>query len=419
MMLKSLIGHFRNLDRRVKVAIAATGLANFGNRMTTGYDPLYAADLGADPVDIGLLTSISQAFSSIIAVPMGWAVENYSLKKVMLLHLALFAVHLAIMGLAGNWLMLIPAYIISTRLLRMGPIADIIFVTAVEPQRRGTVIGLSRVVWNVLNVFAPMIAAMIVASFGGINAQGIRPLYYLELVLAIAVLLLVARYLPPTLGRFDKRDRSDSNRTSLIRDYLGVFKGEKHLRRWVVLRVIQTFATNLATPFTALWLVEVKGTTAYTLGILGSTSLIVSLVLQIPAGRLADKIGRRKVYFALRPISYVGTFLAILAQSPEFLILAGLLGGYASSSGGVDAGISGVAQPLFVTWWWESVPEEKRGRFFGVEGLFGLAAIPASILGGILWEEGYIMQVLLVPILLEVVVVMPMLATVPDIIRSK
>jgi MFS family permease len=418
-MLKSLIGHFRNLDRRVKVAIAATGLANFGNRMTTGYDPLYAADLGADPVDIGLLTSISQAFSSIIAVPMGWAVENYSLKKVMLLHLALFAVHLAIMGLAGNWLMLIPAYIISTRLLRMGPIADIIFVTAVEPQRRGTVIGLSRVVWNVLNVFAPMIAAMIVASFGGINAQGIRPLYYLELVLAIAVLLLVARYLPPTLGRFDKRDRSDSNRTSLIRDYLGVFKGEKHLRRWVVLRVIQTFATNLATPFTALWLVEVKGTTAYTLGILGSTSLIVSLVLQIPAGRLADKIGRRKVYFALRPISYVGTFLAILAQSPEFLILAGLLGGYASSSGGVDAGISGVAQPLFVTWWWESVPEEKRGRFFGVEGLFGLAAIPASILGGILWEEGYIMQVLLVPILLEVVVVMPMLATVPDIIRSK
>jgi len=136
-MLESFIRPFKNLDRRVKVAIAATGLANFGNRMTTRYDSLYAADLRADPVNIGLLTSISQAFSSIIAVPMGWAVENYSVKKVMLLNIALFVVHLAIMGLAGNWLMLIPAYIISTRLLRMGPLADIIFVTAADPQRRG------------------------------------------------------------------------------------------------------------------------------------------------------------------------------------------------------------------------------------------------------------------------------------------
>jgi hypothetical protein len=74
---------------------------------------------------------------------------------------------------------------------------------------------------------------------------------------------------------------------------------------------------------------------------------------------------------------------------------------------------------LFVTWWWESVPEEKRGRFFGIEGLFGLAAIPASMLGGILWQQGYVMHVLLIPILINLVVVYPLLATVPDIIRSK
>jgi hypothetical protein len=74
---------------------------------------------------------------------------------------------------------------------------------------------------------------------------------------------------------------------------------------------------------------------------------------------------------------------------------------------------------MFVTWWWESVPEEKRGRFFGIEGLFGLAAIPASILGGILWQGGYVMQALLIPVLLEVLVVMPLLATVADIIHPQ
>jgi len=40
-------------------------------------------------------------------------------------------------------------------------------------------------------------------------------------------------------------------------------------------------------------------------------------------------------------------------------------------------------------------------------------------LGSILWQEGYVMQVLLIPILLEVTVVMPMLATVGDIVRSE
>ena len=84
-MFESFIRPFKNLDRSIKVAIAATGATNFGNRMTTKYDPLYAADLGADPVNIGLLNSISSAFSAITSIPLGWAVENYSLKKVMLL----------------------------------------------------------------------------------------------------------------------------------------------------------------------------------------------------------------------------------------------------------------------------------------------------------------------------------------------
>ena len=132
---------------------------------------------------------------------------------------------------------------------------------------------------------------------------------------------------------------------------------------------------------------------------------------------LADKYGRKRVYFLTYSLTYLGTFLAILAPEPEYLIFAGLLGGYAT--GALGGGIGGVAMPLFVTWWWESVPEEKRGRFFGIEGLFSLAGIPASILGGILWQQGYEIPVLLIPIIIQIIVVFPLLYTVPDIIRSK
>jgi MFS family permease len=401
----------------VKVTFAALAFSGFGTRMTNRYDPLYVSDLGASPANLGFLTSLSSAVSSIIAIPMGWAVEHYSVKKVMLFNIGLFLVHLVIMGVAGNWLFLIPAYIVSTRLLRMGPLADIIFVTTVQPERRSTIISLSRVIQNVLAIFSPMIAAFVVTYFGGINAQGIRPLYFIQLVIMAFLFVLVARYLPPSLGRVDQRRTSDSRVSSLVRGYRDALKGETFLQRWVALRIIQGFSTSLATPFIALWLVEAKGATPYILGLIGSTSILVSLILQIPAGRLADRYGRKKVYLPLRFIAFIGSFLAMLTPYPEFLIVAGLLGGYAT--GALGGGIAGAAMPLFVTWWWESIPEEKRGRFFGIEGLFGLASVPAAILGGILWQQGYQMQILLIQIIIQLVIVYPLLYTVPDIIRSR
>ncbi len=407
----------KDLDKRVKVTIAAQSLTGFGNRMTNRYTPLYVIALGASPTNLGLLTSISQAASSIIAVPMGWAVENYSVKKVMIFNLILFTLHLAIMCFASNWLILIPAYLISTRIVRMGPLADIIYVTAVEPERRGTIISISRVIGNILGIFAPIIAAFVVTYFGGLNTQGIRPLYFIQLATTIFTILIVAQYLPPTLGQVDIKEKTSLSLSRLISDYRNALEGEKYLQRWVILRIASSFCSSLVTPFIVLWLVESKGATPYILGIIGSTSLLITMLLQIPAGHLADKYGRKKVYFILNSLTYIGTFIAILAPEPNYLILAGIIGGYAT--GALGGGIGGVAMPLFVTWWWESVPEEKRGRFFGIEGLFSIAGIPSSILGGILWQQGYHMQVLIFPILVQILFVYPLLYTVPDIIRSK
>jgi len=416
-VFKRLLRPFVNLDRRVKVAMVSTGIAKFGTQMTSRYDQVYAIDLGANPVDIGVLNSIGAAFSAVLAVPLGWAVERYSVKRVMLFDLALFAVHLSLFALAGNWLMLIPAYILSTKLFRMGPLADIIFVTVTEPRRRGVIMSLSRVVWNILSIFGPITAALIVSYSGGMSAQGIRPLYSFQLVSVVSVFLLVAWKLPPTLGRVDGRQRSGRGWASILKDYRDALNGEKHLKRWVLLRTIQSFGTSLASPFAVLWMVEAKGATPYVIGIMGSASLILTLALQVPVGRLADRIGRKRIYFVTQPLSYVATLLVILAPGPEYLVLAGLLGGVAT--GATEGGIVGVGQPLFVTWWWESVKEEKRGRFFGIEGLIGLASIPASVLGGILWQQGLMVQVLLAPVLLEVFAVLPLLLTVPDIIHSQ
>lgn len=417
--IKGLFSFLKDLPQSVKITIIGTGIMQWGSQLTRRYDQLYAADLGANPVDLGILSSISSAVSAFISFPMGWAAERHSVKKVMLLGLALFAVHSTLLALAGNWWMLIPAYIISRRLARMMPLSDVIFVTATAPQRRATIMSLSRVFWALLSTFAPLIAAFIVAYSGGINAQGIRPLYYLQLFTTLSVFLLIFWKLPPKLDRIEKKNELGSKITTLLQDYRDLFKGEKYLPRWVVIRFIRQFANSLAITFVSLWLVNVKGATPYIIGAITSVGLISSLIFQTPAGWLADKIGRKKIVFLFRPISYIGTLLVILTPRPEYLILAGLIGASALGSETMGGGISGVSFPAFITMYWEVVPDEKRGRWFGVEGLYTLASIPGSIIGGILWQKGFMIEVMLLPIALELLIMLPLLATVPETLRPK
>jgi MFS family permease len=173
--------------------------------------------------------------------------------------------------------------------------------------------SLSRVVWGVINIFAPLVAGFLVTYFGGINANGIRPLYYIQLALTVFVLIYMYWSLEPLLSR--KEESTHSSYGSLFDDYREFFRGERWLKRWVILRLVMMFGVNLALPFVPLWLVEMKGASPTVLGLMGTVGVIVSLIFQIPAGMLADRIGRKRVYFLIRPLAFIGTALLVFAPS--------------------------------------------------------------------------------------------------------
>lgn len=332
----------------------------------------------------------------------------------MLLGYICVAMSSTLFALAGRWWMLIPAFVIGSRMVRIIPLTDIIFISTTEPERRASVMSISRVIWGILNIFAPIAAAIIVAYYGGINAEGIRPLYFLQLLLTLSVLFLLGRYLRPlTRSIVCEKDDRISYESGFLQGYRDFFQGERWLKRWMILRIVRQFGENLAFPFVPLWMVHVKGATPYILGVMGTISVVTALTMQLPAGWMSDMIGRKKAYFLLRPSCYLGTILMILSSRPEHLIAVGILGAIAIG-GDPGGGIGGVSTTPFVTMFWEMVPREKRGRWFGIEGLMNLSTIPASILGGFLWQQGLKTEVMIIPILLEILLVMPILATIPD-----
>ena len=414
-MFEGFLSFCRDLDGRVKVAILGAGVQNWSVGFSNQYNQLYARGLGAEYVEIGSLNSISGAVTSLAAVPLGWIAESYGVKRVLLLGFLCSVLSAVVFGLAGNWWTLIPAFVLADLALRIiNPLTDVIFINCTRPGQSGTVMGLSRVVWGLLNIFAPIVAAVMVASFGGINVEGIRPLYYVNFFFGVLVFIFVALKLETLPAGIQRGEEALGARMSrFFQDFKELFEGERWLKRWMVARTLQQFAMRMAFPFLPLYMVNVKGADPFILGVVGAASAAVSSLLQVPVGRLSDRIGRKRAYYLLRPISYLGTFLLILAPRPEYLILVGLLG-TVGTAGALGGGAGGVSFTPLITMHWEMVPGEKRGRWYSMEGFMGISAIPAAILGGLLWEYGLTTWVLLIPILLEVLIVIPIMITVPD-----
>jgi MFS family permease len=288
--------------------MASTGLHNWGRRLSAQYNQLYALNLGANALDLGFINGLTAAISCLFSIPLGWAAERYSVKRVMLLGFVCAALSSALFALAGHWWMLIPAFVIGSQLVRIMPLTDILFISTTEPEQRASVMSLSRVIWGIMNIFAPITAAIVVEHFGGINSNGIRPLYYVQLLLTLFVIFFLGRYLIPLSRTVERKGGLISDDSGFLQGYKNFFRGEKWLKRWLFLRVVSQFGTNMTLPFVPLW---------------------TALIIQIPAGMLADKIGRKKVYFLLRPACYLGTILMILAPKPEYLIVVGILGAVA------------------------------------------------------------------------------------------
>ena len=242
---------------------------------------------------------MSGVANSVISAPMGRLIDKYGVKRVMVLGLSLAAIVALIYGCSFNWLMLIPAMILAPISFRMiFPIADIIFVDTNRPEGRGQAMGLSRTIWAIPSILAPMTAAIIVTTFGGINPQGIRPLYLIQIFVITSIILFIALTLKnPRAQSVTQKHEPRMKNASLIQDFKELFRGEMWLREWAIAISVWQIAMSISAPFVPLWMVEVKGADPYILGAMSTLGMVAAAILQFPMGKMADKIGRRKVYF--------------------------------------------------------------------------------------------------------------------------
>jgi len=384
---------------------------------------LFAVELGVIPALLGLFTGIGQFFSGIAAFFFGWYADFHGVKKALIVTLILCICAFGIYSLAVYWWMVIFSiillYISRATII---PFADIILVGTTEARSRATAIGFVRAFWAFVGSFAPIVAALTITAFGGINVEGIRPLFVISAFLNIFVLILVARFLKLDYPRLEmkrsfKQKMDIGSKINFFLQNFQEFLKEKNLKPYLLVNIIRRASNAISAPFIYLWMVNVKGADENILGTFGFLSLITWALLQLPAGIIADRIGRVKTFILLEAFRYIGTIWLILCPAPEQLIIVGILGACGLMLGTEGSGIGGVSFIPLMVLSWEAVPEDKRGRWHGIISFLSSFNILAALLAGIMWQAGLMVQVLIIPLILEACFALPLLLTVPETSR--
>ncbi|MFC1965137.1 MFS transporter [Chloroflexota bacterium] len=399
-------GFLKRQQNDWKVTVGRTSIDRFLYQMVFPYLSIYIVGLGATATRLGMINSIGMGITGLLCPFNGWLMDRIGVKKIYLAGIILLVMAYLTYGLAQSWPIIIFAMIAyqagaTTSIHSCGVVCG----KSLANNDRATAMAFCEsIAAGLLGIAGPMLGAFLVATLGGVNVSGIRPLFFIAFAGSLATFFLILMKLSNSKGDFP-----DETRHNLLEGIARIFKRRKNLRRWVAINSLNYLPYGMVLPFTQVFAHEVKGADQYVLGAMVSGFALTSLVLGVPLGRLADKIGRKKVLYLIAPIFWASNLMLVWAPSPGFLIAAGTL-----------QGIYWLSLPIAGAMSFELVPAKQMGAWLGTLGLFRmLIAASAAYLGGAIWDGIGPQYIFLTIIAADALIRIPLLIGMPETLRSR
>jgi MFS family permease len=351
--------------------VIVTGIASLltdvSTEMTYPLIPLYISALGAPPAVIGLIEGFAESTASVLRVFSGWFSDRLRRRKpVAIAGYASSTVGKLLLYISTGWGLVFAGRMVDRfgKGIRTAP-RDALIADSTAKGGRGTAFGLHRAL-DTLGAAVGVLAAIWLVSRMG---HSLVPHDYQRLFLVSLV--------PAALGvmalLFARERRKQAEARKLPRLSLKLLPTRL---RWFLFVVFLFSLGNSSNQFLIL---RAKNLGMSVLAALAAYLLynVVYSILSYPAGRLSDRIGRKRLLvagYAFYGIVYIGF---ALARGPEAVwILFAIYGAFSALNEGLEKAL--VA---------DVSPPEHRGTFVGLHStLTGVGLLPASLLAGGLWS---------------------------------
>ena len=365
------LGFVAHQQRPFKVNLVRASIQNFFIYLTMQYQSIYILALGASPLQLGFINGIGGLAAAGIATPTGWLTSRYGIRQMFIVGAPLMALGALLFATAPDWIWLIPATFVASLALRwMITACSMVCGGYLKSQERATGMQLCDTISAVPRLASPLLAAVMITQFGGLNANGIRPLYYLQIAGMAAILILV-------LFRFEDPLRNSRARSEgFLEGIRLVFQKGTKVKSWILYIFMSTTSMFMSSTYISVYAAQVKAADQFVIGGMATASVVLPLILSLATGRLADTVGRRKVISIMVPLNALSFVVLLLAQNPLWILASGMLQGFSMLVFITENAVSA-----------ELVPFQIMGSWFGLLGLFrGLASVAGPLVGGVIWS---------------------------------
>jgi MFS family permease len=393
------IRFLRRQQRDWGVTVVRTSLDRLAYQMVFPYLSVYIVALGASAIELGLVNSLGMLAAGLAGPFTGWLIDRHGPRAFYLFGIGLLAVSYLAYALAQSWQLTIAAmvaywlgYSIS------GHSCATICGNCLANRDRATAMTLCETVGGgLLGIAGPIIGALIVVSAGGVDADAIRPLFLIGFGITVATFVIV--YTQLSRQRWGLRGPA----RAMLRDLGEVMRGQ-YLKRWLLIAAIGQLPMGMVFAFSQVYAHEVKGADALVLGAMATASAVVAIALAIPLGRLADRVGRKRVLFATIPLFCLSCVVLVWAPGPLALVAAGALQSFYFIGGPIGAAMER-----------ELVPAGQMGRWIGIARVVRMLLSAAMVfIAGFIWERLGAEYVFLVYVVIDLGIRLPLLATMPE-----
>jgi len=363
------------IHRNIWVLSATSFLTDISSEMLVNLLPLFLANvLGVRTLTIGLIEGIAETTASLVKIISGRLSDRFATrKKPAVLGYALSALTKPLLYWASSWVGVLFVRFTDRvgKGIRTAP-RDALLADSARPSQRGLAFGLHRAADTAGAFIGLLVAALII--FWAQGKTGLLTRSTFQYVVIASIIPAVLAVIILALGA--REVHSQSSGSDQTKTGLAVYK-QLDRRYYYFLLVLLIFTLgNSADAFIILRAQERGLTILQIMGVLLSFTAVYAL-FSGPAGALSDRIGRRKVLLSgwlLYAAVYLG--LALANTGWQVWLLYAIYGLFYALT-------EGTAKALVA----DLVPGEQRGTAYGLfNGAIGLAALPASLLAGLLWQ---------------------------------